>query len=39
MNFLGFGKKYKCEKCGAKFKTEGELEEHNSEEHKKELHH
>jgi hypothetical protein len=34
MGFLSFGKKYKCEKCGAKFKTENELAEHKGKEHK-----
>ncbi len=25
---FGFGKKYKCDTCGAKFSTEAELKEH-----------
>ncbi|HXW36817.1 MAG TPA: C2H2-type zinc finger protein [Nitrososphaerales archaeon] len=25
---FGFGKKYKCDACGAKFSTEAELKEH-----------
>jgi hypothetical protein len=35
MQFLSFGKKFKCETCGEKFKTEVELQEHGKKEHKK----
>ena len=34
MRFLNFGKKYKCERCGAKFKTDAQLAEHKDKEHK-----
>ncbi|PWU81309.1 MAG: hypothetical protein DLM72_07660 [Candidatus Nitrosopolaris wilkensis] len=35
MQFNLFGKKFKCIVCGKKFKTEVELEQHRSTEHKK----
>ena len=34
VNFLSFGKKYKCATCGAKFKTTDELAVHKAKEHK-----
>jgi hypothetical protein len=29
-----FGKKFKCDTCGMKFKTKPELEQHRQREHK-----
>lgn len=34
MNFFGFGKKYNCLTCGAKFQTSSELGVHKANEHK-----
>jgi hypothetical protein len=34
MKFNIFGKKFKCDACGKKFKTETELMTHNQAEHK-----
>lgn len=33
MKFNFFGKKYKCEKCGSKFKNEDELTDHQNKVH------
>jgi hypothetical protein len=33
MQFNLFGKKFKCNNCGKKFKTEAELAEHRQKEH------
>ncbi|MRN41533.1 MAG: hypothetical protein FIO02_10885 [Nitrosopumilales archaeon] len=34
MQFNLFGKKFKCDNCGKKFKSQTELEQHRRNEHK-----
>ena len=34
MKFNIFGKKFKCDKCGSKFKNEADLIEHRTREHR-----